>query len=181
MQVNEYEFETVLLQIKAAIEPEQLRYMRLSGQPDYVHRSYVVHAIRNFASSRCSDAYEESTEYTKITSADKTPLNYLRLLVVGFCPDLDFGWLSPTYRTMSVPYAIHKHIKSWNLYPLTDDDFRGQFGRKWRVAKTTNLDAVQWLTECRPLTANARHVNMTNSYEVCDDYRDSLNDRYPRR
>jgi hypothetical protein len=180
MQVNQYDFDTLMLQIKAEIEPEQLRYMKLSGQQDYLHNSYVVRALRNFASSKPVDECRTSTEYTTIQCVPtKTLVNYFRLLVTTFCSDLNFGWLKPEYRSLEVPHIVYNNYKSYNLYPLTDDDLREQFGRRWRVAKMTGLDTVQWLTECRPLTAEVRHVNVTNSYEVCDDYRDSIG--YPRR
>lgn len=182
MNINHYEFDIVLLSLKAALEVEQLRYMKLSGEYDDLSQSHIVHALRNFASSRPVDEYSERTEYTEVSGQPvATPLNYFRLLVTTFCPYLKFGWLKPEYNTKKVPCLVYKNVKSYNLYPLTNEDFRQQFGRRWDVAKATKPDVVQWLTECTPLTAQQRQVNMTNSYEICDDYRDSLNNRYSGR
>lgn len=156
------------------------RDVLLSSHYDDQHMSQVIHMVRKFASSapRETDVTQE-VQHTIGFVPVKTTLNYFRMLVTSFCPDLDFGWLHPKQEVRRIPYHVTNKCTSYNLYPVTTDEFRQQYGAQYRIAEYRQPTPLEWLSDT-PLTPAERYANIDESYEndLRDSYRRKLDSGY---
>lgn len=150
-------------------------------QDPYYCNDLILEVVKNFAVGD-QKTVEKRQKHTRETLTDvRVPVeywwNYLKLAVVTFCPDLDFGWLAPEYYTIetSSKTTIYNETTYYNVCPAEDVGWRKELGRSYlRIPHPKPFEFLQR----KPLTNDERERNLHDSYDR--NYLGRPVDEFPR-
>lgn len=82
-------------------------------------RNQVYAVSAYFAMGRqIKTEFKEHVQVQEVDSIPATPWNWVKALIVGFEPSLNFGWLHPTFKKIEKKVIIQQQSQYLNVYPI---------------------------------------------------------------
>lgn len=143
MKFEEHKFKIQKLQQLFAITDEEAaRGMRMEAYYEQARFRQVLRFWKQYAQgSQARVEHNIETVETFVAKIPSTPADWVKSLIVKWQPTLDFGWLSPKFKSYSVPTEQHITETYWNVYLLEEEMPRGMDSITMRKPSP-----VDWLT-----------------------------------
>lgn len=116
---QQFTYPIQTLQIKQLLDKTQVTNCKINIEDQLEY--FAINVSKQFAVD--SQTKTEQTYKVNITHAawiPKTAANWVKKLIVDFCPELQFGWLKPKYRQITKQQKVYTTNTYYNLYPVPE-------------------------------------------------------------
>ena len=152
MQTNNYNFPI-----------KQLKYSQYTSYDEYnqmYNKHYREDITYQFAIGSQVRIDQQTTTYTTHTiDIPNTGWDWFKKVVIEFCPQLNFGWITPTYKELKCKQKVVNNNTYYNVIPI---DPTKKYKDRYPITE------IKWLTTM-PYTLDEKLNAEHNVYKLKDN------------
>ena len=161
---QEFTYPVQKLYTQHLVDKHQLTNCKVNIEDQLNH--IVVNIFKDFAvGSQIRTEQNYRVNITHAASIPKTAVDWVKKLIVDFCPELQFGWLKPEYKQITKQEKVYTTNTYYNVYPVPEQWDRNQY--RIRYLESQPYTVSEWnsaVGRVMPLTPITRY----NGKELTD-------------
>lgn len=159
MNIEQFKYTVIKLVNRIRLDAEEIE-VKINNN---YSREYTVELIKEFAvGSQIRIETDNNTKKSYLVSIPLNGINYLKKIVIEFCPEINFGWLQPAYKKVYGKVVNNYTYTCYNVYPLSKNEKNRD--------NTFRLTTANWLNS-DPFTPRELDAAYTRIDELDYNYR----------
>lgn len=165
--INRKQFKVIQLQAKQFVSEYSLDRFEVS--PDSEMKGLVLSVAKSFAvGDRITEYEHESRHVESWVYIPRSPIDWVKTLIVDWQPSLNFGWLTPALKKINTQVTHISREKNYNVYPVEPQGKR--VTKEIIFAETRHPSPLEWLSSDPPtqkqIMENEAQIKMLSANEA---------------